>query len=116
MSSKQSEVRWYLRYASYPPIESLLWRDVRGNEIPWITDTDRNPQRKLEARIEEDRKIKLIIRNININDSGYYKLYANNGKMEKELKMELRVKGICNFLAFVLSRTNEFFRLIAFVF
>lgn len=106
MSSKQSSVKWYLRYASYPPIESLLWRDVRGNEIPWITDTDMNPQRKLEARIEEDRKIILSIRNININDSGFYRLYANNGKMEKELKMELRVKGTYNLLTFVLCRTQ----------
>lgn len=99
-------MKWYLRYASYPPIEQLVWRDVRGNEIPWITDTDRNPQRKLEARIEEERKIILIIRNININDSGFYKLYANNGKMEKELKMELRVKGIYTCFTFFVCKTK----------
>lgn len=92
VSSKQAEVKWYLKYSSYPPIQSLVWRDARGNEIPWTTDADKDPSRKVEARLE-NRRITLTIRNIHITDSGYYTLYANNGQIEKEQKMQLRVKG-----------------------
>lgn len=92
VGSKQPEVILKLRYLSHPPIETMMWRDVHGIEIPWITDPNQGLYSKFDAR-REDQRITLTIRHLSVADAGEYTLYANNGKMETERKIALRVKG-----------------------
>lgn len=80
-----------MKYAGHP-FPSLVWRDLRGNEIPWSSIEDKN--RKYEAT-KDNRSTTLKIRNPKITDSGFYTLYADNGQMQKEQKFRLLVKGIC---------------------
>lgn len=92
VSSQQNQVQWYLKYASYPSIETLEFRDKNKEVVPWMSGFDTDTRKKIEAK-RESRRITVLIRNISIADSGTYTLYANNGKMDRERRIELKVKG-----------------------
>lgn len=89
LNETKREVKWHIKYAGHP-MPTLVWLDPRGNEIPWSSTSDRN--RKLEATMDK-RTTTLKIRNPVIGDSGPYTLRANNGKMKKEQRFQLLVKG-----------------------
>lgn len=96
VSSQQNQVQWYLKYASYPAVETIEFRDRSKEVVPWMSGFDMDPKRKIEAK-RENRRIMVVIRNISIADSGTYTLYAFNGRMEKERRIELKVKGLLHF-------------------
>ena len=89
ITSNKKEMKWFVKYSGHP-FPKLVWRDIRGFEIPWSVEEDKT--RRIEA-IKDKRTTTLKIRNPKISDSGNYTLYAANGKMEKEQKFQLLVKG-----------------------
>lgn len=84
-------VKYIVRYSGLP-IPKLTWRDTHGNEIPWVqTDED---AKNLPIFADKDGKwTKLNIRYPEISDSGYYTLSADNGRIQKEQKFELKIIG-----------------------
>lgn len=94
VNSKQPEAIIKLEYLSYPPIESMMWRDVHGTEIPWSAlDINQGPtNEKFDAR-RTTQRITLTIRDLVIADAGEYALQASNGRMKTEKKIMLRVRG-----------------------
>lgn len=91
MTSHQNEATLLVWYSGYPT-PTLVWYDNHGAEIPWTKTKDTNRSHKFEAS-QDKRSTTLKIKNLQINDSGYYILYANNGRMQKEQKFQLLVKG-----------------------
>lgn len=92
LAANKKEVKWFVKFSGHP-VPTLVWRDIHGHPIAWSTVNDRNnPESKYEA-IQDTRSTTLKIRYPKINDSGNYTLYANNGKMQKEQKFQLLVKG-----------------------
>lgn len=89
ISSSKNEAKWYVKYVGYPT-PTIIWRDPHNNEIPWREIESKD--QKLEA-MHDATSTTLKIRNPRISDSGSYTLYAHNGKMEKEQKFNLYVKG-----------------------
>lgn len=89
VTSNKKEVKWYVKYSGHP-FPTLVWRDIRGFEIPWSVEEDKS--HKFEA-IKDKRTTTLKIRNPQIGDSGFYTLHASNGKIEKEQQFQLLVKG-----------------------
>lgn len=90
-SNRTHTANWYVKYAGHPA-PTLVWRDMHGNEIPWSTTEDLN--RKIDAFVDK-RSTTLKIHNPKIGDSGHYTLYADNGRIQKEQKFQLLVKGVC---------------------
>lgn len=88
-NERSSVAKWFVKYAGHPK-PTLVWRDLHGNEIPWSTFEDHN--RKFDAFIDKDSTT-LKIHHPKIGDSGAYILYADNGRIQKEQKFELFVKG-----------------------
>lgn len=86
VTSNRTEVKWYVKYWGHP-FPTLVWRDIRGNDIPWSAEDG-----KFEAT-KENRSTTLKIRNPRIEDSGTYTLYATNGKIEEKKEFQLLVKG-----------------------
>lgn len=64
--------------------------DPYDNPIELIDDPD--PNQKIEFR-RENRKITIIIRNIESTDAGQYTLVAFNYPMVAKTKLTLRVRG-----------------------
>lgn len=91
VTSNQNEATLLVWYSGYPN-PTLAWYDNHGTEIPWTKTTDTNFSRKFEAK-QDKRSTTLKIKNLQMSDSGYYILYANNGRMQKEQKFQLLVKG-----------------------
>lgn len=75
---------------SNPPLELVIIRDERGQEFAW---REYDPHRKILIYEREERFMVITVQKISIADAGEYTLYANNGKMETELKLTLRVNG-----------------------
>lgn len=88
---KTREVKWFVRYSGLP-IPTLTWRDTHGNEIPWVNTDDEAKDLPIFAIKDEKRTI-LKIKYPQISDSGYYTLHADNGRIEKEQKFELKIIG-----------------------
>lgn len=95
--NRGSIAKWYVRFSGHPK-PTLVWRDLHGNEIPWSTVEDHS--RKFDAFLTKDSTT-LNIYHPKIGDSGFYTLYADNGRIQKEEKFELLVKGI------EITRTNK---------
>lgn len=93
---RSSIAKWFVKYVGHPR-PTLVWRDLHGNEIPWSSFEDQN--RKFDAFIDKDSTI-LNIYNPKIGDSGFYTLYADNGKIKKEEKFQLLVKGMSIYMSF----------------
>lgn len=87
------------KYTGYP-IPKIVWRDIRGNEIPWSLSEDKS--RKYEAT-KDDKTTTFKIRNPKIGDSGFYILHGDNGQKQEEKKFQLLVKGkpFCHFFTFL---------------
>lgn len=94
---------WLVKYAGHPT-PTLVWRDVHGNEIPWSTTEDFS--RKFDAFIDK-RSTTLRIHNPRITDSGYYTLYADNERVQKEQKFQLLVKGILSESGITFHHNNK---------
>ncbi|XP_055298871.1 vascular endothelial growth factor receptor 1-like isoform X14 [Sitodiplosis mosellana] len=88
VASTKKEVQWIAKYAGHP-IPEIVWRDTRGNEIPWSLSEDKN--RKYEA-IKDGKSTTLKIRQPKIGDSGFYILRGDNGQKQEERKFQLLVK------------------------
>lgn len=88
-TGKVSIANWFVKFLGHPK-PTLVWRDLHGNEIPWSTVEDHS--RKFDAFIGKDSTT-LKIHHPKIGDSGYYTLSADNGRMQKEQKFQLLVKG-----------------------
>lgn len=85
--------KWTVKYNSYPILKTLVWRDTRGNDIRWSNEPDRESH--IEAINYIDRKqASIVISKLTMSDSGFYTLFADNGKINKTQKFELRVEGI----------------------
>lgn len=82
-----------MKYSSYPPVETLEFRDKNKDVVPWLSGFDNEAKLKIKA-IRESRSVTVLIQNISIADSGTYTLYAYNGRMERERRIELKVKGL----------------------
>lgn len=89
VSANKSDLNWYVKYTGHP-VPEIVWRDIRGNEIPWSLSEDKN--RKFEAT-KDGKSTTLKIRKPKLGDSGFYVLHADNGRMIKEQKFQLLVKG-----------------------
>lgn len=89
-NNRGSIAKWYVKFLGHPK-PTLVWRDLHGNEIPWSTVEDHT--RKFDAFIAKDSTT-LKIHHPKIGDSGFYTLYADNGRIQKEEKFQLLVKGI----------------------
>lgn len=89
VTSNKKEVQWHAKYSGHP-IPKIVWRDIRGNEIPWSLSEDKS--RKYEAT-KDDKSTTLKIRNPKIGDSGFYTLYGDNDQKHEERKFQLLVKG-----------------------
>lgn len=89
MNSTKREAKWLVKYSGHP-FPTIVWRDPRGNEIPWSTKEDKS--RKFEAIVDRRSTI-LKIRNPKITDSGIYILHAENGYISKDQEFKLFVRG-----------------------
>lgn len=89
LNSTKREAKWFVKYSGHP-FPTLVWRDARGNEIPWSTKEDKS--RKFEATIDRRSTI-LKIRNPKITDSGTYILHADNNNIQKDQEFKLFVRG-----------------------
>lgn len=69
------------------PFPTLVWRDIRGIDIPWSAEDG-----KYEAT-KDNRSTTLKIRNPKIGDSGIYTLHANNGYIAEKKEFQLLVRG-----------------------
>lgn len=86
-----------MEYSSNPAFESLILIDNLGIEIQWTNDPIEDPTKKIEAWRRLDA-ILLRIRRVDAADMGVYKLYADNGRMSKEIKLTLQVEGVAHLL------------------
>lgn len=89
-TEKPLVAKWLVKYVGHPT-PTVVWRDLHGNEVPWITTEDFS--RKLNAFIDGPTTT-LKINDPRITDSGYYTLYADNGRLQKDQKFQLLVQGI----------------------
>lgn len=84
--------KWIIKYLGHPA-PTVVWRDLHGNDIPWSTTEDKT--HKLVAIIDKISTT-LKINSPKIGDSGYYTLFADNGRVQKEQKFQLLVRGIAH--------------------
>lgn len=100
VGSNKKEVQWHAKYSGHP-IPKIVWRDIRGNEIPWSLSEDKS--RKYEAT-KDDKSTTLKIRNPKIGDSGFYILTGDNDDQKhEERKFQLLVKGKKNTFLFIFA-------------
>lgn len=102
LNSNLTEASFSLEYLGYP-VPTLLWRDIYGNEIPRQNDG----KHRFLAYGKQNGLTTVKIKHPRVSDSGNYTLHAKNGRMEKEQKFELYVKGMFEFsLIYVHQQPN----------
>lgn len=90
--SRIVQARYTIKFIGYPT-PTINWRDIHGNDIPWSLSTCSEKNCKY-IPLQTERTTTLKIQHPNLNDSGTYILYADNGHIQKEHKFQLLIEGM----------------------
>lgn len=80
----QEEVKWVVRYSSYPAPTIFVWRDKNDDDIPWAKDEN---ERKKVTAYRDAQSTTLIIRNITVDDFGNYTFRIKNNRLPEKIEI-----------------------------
>lgn len=87
------DVKWRINIFA-KPLANVFWLDSHGAKVPWSKNRDKTARFFAGELQWKDRQlISLEISNITSDDLGEFTLFADNGHLQRQLVLPVRVPG-----------------------